>query len=276
MMKNATTITTAITVAILVFFGNASSVLASGSSAGKGHSNDCPSDSARVGSWCVDKYEASTWESMDKNTIRKIQKGKVRSANRLHGKATRRGDGVDDYDEAGCPDSGNGCTAVYAVSISGVRPSVFLTWMQATAACRNSGKELLPNSVWQAAPLCTPDPGHAGDGTNTCNTNTTGPVPTGTTGDCVSDTGVFDMVGNVDEWVADWAPITDGCVTPLFGSGDFNCYAAANRPSVGGPGPLSRGGGWNVPTAAGVFNVVVWRDLETQTDHFGFRCGRMR
>ena len=76
MMKNATTITTAITVAILVFFGNASSVLASGSSAGKGHSNDCPTDSARVGSWCVDKYEASTWESMDKNTIRKFRRAK--------------------------------------------------------------------------------------------------------------------------------------------------------------------------------------------------------
>ena len=217
----------------------------------------CPQDSVRVGSWCVDKYEASTWETTNRRIIRKIKYGIIRSEDQLVGKAIRRGDGVDDYDDAHCPDNGNGCTKLFAVSIKDVKPSVVVTYVQAAA-------------------LGTPDAGINGDGINTCNTGETGgAVPTGTTGDCVSDTGAYDMVGNVAEMVADWAPNTDGCVAPLFDSGDFNCYAAANRPSVGGAGILFRGGDWNNKTAAGVFSVVVRRNLEASEIDFGFRCGRI-
>jgi len=239
--------------------------------------NRCPVDSVEVGSWCVDRFEASIWETTHRGTINRIKAGNITSARFLNRKAIRRGDGTDDYDIAGCPNSGNGCTTLYAASIKGVRPSNFVTWMQATAACRNAGKELLPNQIWQAAALGTPDPGDNGDGMNTCATNTLGPVPTGTTGDCISDTGAYDTVGNVEEYVADWAPRTDGCVTPLFGSGDLNCYAAANRPSVGGPGVLTRGGQFNGRTAAGVFTFVAFRYLGSpEVDHIGFRCGRPR
>lgn len=237
------------------------------------HRRRCLPDSVEVGSWCVDRYEASTWQTAKKRLTAHIKSGTIRSERQLLRNATRRGDGVDDYDEADCPDTGNGCTKVYAVSIPHVNPSNFLTWMQALATCRNSGKQLIPNAIWQAAAMGTPAPGDAGDGVSTCNTNTTGVVPTGSTGDCVSDTGVFDMVGNVNEWVADWAPVTDGCVTPLFGSGDFNCYAASGRASVGGPGPLARGGAFNNRDTAGVFSVDVFRDLEAREDNFGFRCG---
>jgi hypothetical protein len=72
------------------------------------------------------------------------------------------------------------------------------------------------------------------DGINTCNTYTAGPLPTWSSANCISDVGTFDMVGNVSEWVADWVPVSAGCVNPMFSSGDFNCFAASNVPSPGG------------------------------------------
>ena len=36
-------------------------------------------------------------------------------------------------------------------------------------------------------------------------------VNTGSRANCKSSWGVFDMVGNVDEWVADWADRANGC-----------------------------------------------------------------
>jgi formylglycine-generating enzyme required for sulfatase activity len=153
----------------------------------------------------------------------------------LTGKAIQRGKGgVDDFDDAGCPNNGNGCTELFAASIPGVLPSLIATWFQAAAACRNAGKELLPNAIWQVAALGTPDPRLAGDGINTCNTYTAGPLPTWSSANCILDVGTFDMVGNVSEWVADWVPVSAGCVNPMFSSGDFNCFAASNVPSPGG------------------------------------------
>ncbi|MBI4489664.1 MAG: transposase [Deltaproteobacteria bacterium] len=97
--------------------------------------------------------------------------------------ATQRGANSDDYG-AGCPDTGNGCVDFYAVSIPGVTPSRRITWFQAAAACRNAGKELLPNHVWQAAALGTPDPGESAAGSEDCNTRNGGGA--GVRGDQVS------------------------------------------------------------------------------------------
>lgn len=67
--------------------------------------------------------------------------GRIKSEKELIGKATQLGQrGVDDYDSADCPNTGNGCTSVFAVSIPGVLPSLNATWFQAAAACRNAGK----------------------------------------------------------------------------------------------------------------------------------------
>jgi hypothetical protein len=47
----------------------------------------------------------------------------------LTGKAIQRGKGgVDDFDDAGCPNNGNGCTELFAASIPGVLPSLNATW----------------------------------------------------------------------------------------------------------------------------------------------------
>ena len=72
-----------------------------------GHAKQCPRDSAEVGPICVDKYEASIWESNDRATIIRIKRGRIRSAKVLAKTAKRRGDIVDDYGSAGCTDIGS-------------------------------------------------------------------------------------------------------------------------------------------------------------------------
>ncbi|MGH7411231.1 MAG: SUMF1/EgtB/PvdO family nonheme iron enzyme [Candidatus Methylomirabilis sp.] len=225
----------------------------------------CPPDSVAVGPACLDTHEASVWEVPPTETglIRKIKKGKATLADLTSPAAVaagvvQRGVASDDYG-AGCPHSGNGCVDFYAVSIPGVTPSVFLTWLQAAAAARNAGKRLPSNQEWQAAALGTPDPGVSAAASADCNTANGGGmgvdavVPTGSRANCFSDVAAFDMVGNLDEWVADWVPRSTAC--PGWGvfSDDFMCLAGASISS--GPGALIRGGNFSDGTDAGVFAV---------------------
>jgi formylglycine-generating enzyme required for sulfatase activity len=177
----------------------------------------CPPDSAKVGTTCVDLYEASIWsiDPANASVIRNVQKGKAKLSDLTKAGATQLGSSSDDYGSL-CVDSGSGCRDVYAVSISGVMPSRYLTWLQAAAVCRNAGKRLPTNGEWQAAALGTPDPGGAGDGIAGCKTNDASPPPggqpvsTGSAANCTSDVGVYDMVGNVWEWVGDWNLVNGG------------------------------------------------------------------
>jgi hypothetical protein len=232
-----------------------------GASASADDDEKCPSDSVEVGPACIDKYEASVWEipnvPANKSLIRRVKAGKATLANLTSPTAiangvVQRGASGDDYG-AGCADSGNGCVDLYAVSIPGVTPSAFITWFQAAAAARNSGKRLSTNQEWQAAALGTPDPG-ASPGSADCNTSSAGPSLTGARANCVSDVGAFDMVGNLWEWVADWVPqSTAPC--PGWGgfSDDYMCLAGAS--TTGGPGALMRGGSFLNGANAGVFAV---------------------
>lgn len=237
----------------------------------------CPPDAVRSGPTCIDTYEASVWEIPPDNaaTIAKIKAGRVTLAD-LSAAGFQRGAASDDYG-AGCPESGNGCKNFYAVSIPGVTPSRFLTWFQAAAAARNAGKRLPTNAEWQAAALGTPDPGVSAAGSQHCNTANGGGggshavVPTGSRSNCVSDVGAFDMVGNLREWVADWVPVSTGCVPALF-AGDENCLAGAS--TTEGPSALIRGGAFHFGASAGVFAVNAGF-TPTETDRgFGFRAAR--
>ena len=149
----------------------------------------CPTDMVQVGPICVDKYEASVWSSAD-------------------GTGTQYGVAGDDYASAGessngaadgCQDNGEKCGSIYAVSKGSVTPSTNITWFQAQQACANVGKRLLTNAEWQMAA--------AGTDPTACNRSGTGGsiANTGASAGCVSGSGAFDMVGNVHEWVADWA-----------------------------------------------------------------------
>jgi hypothetical protein len=246
--------------------------------AAQANGGECPRDSVEAGSWCVDKHEASTWETTNKAVIRRIREGRIRSVDQLSGKAIRRGDSIDDYDDADCPDTANGCTQVFAVSIPDVIPSANITWFQAAAPCRNSGKELLPNGVWQSAAFGTPDPGE-GDGVTACNTATPGPVPPGTTGDCVSDVGAHDMVGNLWEWVENWIQNNQDIDNQSFTPPDFGGDTVAEVDeafdrSFGFPAALLRGGDFSQAGSSGVFALLATDGPASASRFFGFRCGR--
>jgi formylglycine-generating enzyme required for sulfatase activity len=190
----------------------------------------------------------------------------LRSPSAIANGVVQRGVGSDDYP---CNDDGNDCTDIFAVSILGVSPSAFITWFQAQQAAANSGKRLLTNAEWQMAAAGTPDPGNT-PGASDCATNSGG-ADTGTRSNCVSRFGVFDMVGNFFEWVADWVPLSTTCPPPLF-AGDLNCLAGASTTS--GPGALIRGGDFLSSTSAGVFAVTGSGKPSSAFSSVGFRCGR--
>ena len=243
----------------------------------------CPADSVQSGTVCVDKYEASVWlvPASQRTLISKIQKGTVTLANLQSAGAVQLGLVFPDLQLNGCPDTGNGCRDVYAVSLPGVTPSRFITWFQAAAAARNSGKRLPTNQEWQVAALGTPATGGADDGSTTCNTDNLVPgvALTGSRSACVSDVGVFDMVGNVREWVADWSDLADGCATWPSGFGsDLSCFGGPGSAASNLPAALMRGGHWSGVAGgtsnAGVFTVNASNNPGALSTLNGFRCAR--
>ena len=154
-------------------------------------SPNCPEGMTQVGAICVDIYEASV---VDKN-----------------GNPTNATQAASD----GCETTGKGCKdVIVAQSVKDADPAVNFNWFQANLACANAGKRLLTNAEWQAAASGTFDPGNDNDGNANSMCNTSLSIrKTGLAGSladqensCVSDWGVEDMVGNVNEFVADWMP----------------------------------------------------------------------
>src|SRR5262245_20215699 len=141
-------------------------------SAGAGASK-CPPDSAKVGTVCVDLYEASVWNISPSNTslVEQVQEGKATLADLTAGGATQLDPltgfaGVPSppnfpFDGNWTPVQGSNppSPGFYAVSLPGVLPSEALSWFQANQACLLSGKRLLTNREWQGAAAGTEDPG---------------------------------------------------------------------------------------------------------------------
>jgi hypothetical protein len=239
----------------------------------------CAPDAVVSGTVCMDKFEASVWRvpiplGANKGLVKKIRQGKATIADLAKGGATQLGVASDDY--APCADSGQNClNDVYALSRSGVTPSSRITWFQALAACENAAKRLPSNAEWQAAVTGTPDPG-PDDGVSDCNAGNTATVAlTGSRASCVSTRGAFDMVGNLQEWVADWVPRSTVCATWSAGlspTGDVQCLAGAA--TTGEPGALLRGGGFFNDAAAGPLAVNGFGTPGVAESGTGFRCAR--
>ncbi len=266
----------------------------------------CPPDSVKVGTVCVDLYEASVWKIPPSNTslVKKVQQGKATLADLTAGGATQLNStfvciGVIAADSPkNFPPDGNWTPVqgshppspgVYAVSIPGVLPNGCMTWFQANQACLLSGKRLLRNSEWQGAAAGTPNPG-SDNRTTDCAVNSPGLVNAGSRSSCKSSWGVFDLVGNVDEWVADWVDNSSGpCADWTHQTGiaghDTSCVGGDGSPTTfpgnGGtlffhqlPGPLSRGGFFSGGAGNdGVFKVTANGDSNIQAA-VGFRCAR--
>ncbi len=218
---------------------------------------DASDEMVQVGPFCIDKYEASVWDTAD-------------------GTGTQFGDtaGGDNYL---CSDNGNDCTAgtanpIFARSQAGVEPSRSITWFQAQQACANVGKRLLTNAEWQMAAA----------GTNEANClSGTGPVAlTDANATCVSTYGAINMAGNVWEWVVDWmqgAAVsgTNNTNTLLYGS-DSMVNTGAPTAQGGGanfPAAILRGGGVD-GTNIGIFAFAAFHAPSNSTNEFGFRCAR--
>src|SRR5215470_13710981 len=252
----------------------------------------CPPDSVKVGSVCIDTYEASVWQIPPTNTalVSQVQSGRATLAELTGGGATQLSPATSCSPAypTNFPDYGNwtplpGASppspGVYAVSIPGVLPSACLTWFQANQACLLSGKRLLTNREWQGAAASTPDPG-TDNGTTDCNVGNTGaPSETGSRSNCSSAWGAFDMVGNLDEWVADWADQASDCTDWTTSAGipgrDLSCFGGpggTGATAASLPAALIRGG--NFGSLAGVFAVSAGRVPSDQTFFTGFRCGR--
>jgi formylglycine-generating enzyme required for sulfatase activity len=131
---------------------------------------------------------------------------------------------------------------------------------------------LATNQEWQMAALGTPDPG-TDNGTTDCNILAAGTVlSTGSRSLCVSDTGAFDAVGNLWEWVADWGDRATGCDNWDAAHGtDISCVGGDGTVNL--PGALFRGGFFLSFTDAGVFAAS---DSAPSFSHgdVGFRCAR--
>lgn len=245
--------------------------------------DQCQPDSVYSGGACIDKYESSVWRLdplQDRKLIKSIQSGTVTAAVLLDAEVTQLGLTYGDYEP--CDNNGQDCPDIYAVSVPGVLPSVSLTWFQAQQACNNSGKRLPSNAEWQAAVSGTPDAtvSSPDNGTTTCVTGKSSyqgsAEPTGSRSDCVSTYGAYDMVGNIDEMVADWS-LRSGCLSYLphvsddkmcmFGAGTDTRYDNA-------PAALIRGGAYFDKEKAGPLSVSATYRVIVAASNVGFRCAR--
>jgi formylglycine-generating enzyme required for sulfatase activity len=245
-------------------------------------SGTCPADSVASGTVCMDKFEASVWRvpnpGTSKRLVAKIQQGTATVADLLSGGATQLGVEGDDF--APCENNGENCANdFFAVSLPGVTPATLITWFQAQQACANARKRLPTNAEWQAAVVGTPDPG-PDDQTTDCNTTFQSgedPTPAGSRTSCVSARGAFDMVGNLQEWVADWLPRS----TSLSGSWGATISPTGDHQFLGGaategePGALLRGGSFLSQAGAGPLAINGYNVTPSvQGFGIGFRCVR--
>lgn len=249
-------------------------VLSLGMTAAESASGTCAPDAVAAGTVCVDRYEASVWRVPQPTTtnaplVRRIQLGIATLLDLESGGATRLGVEGDDY--APCANDGQSCAGdIYAVSLPSEIPSAHITWFQAQEACANSGKRLPTSAEWQVGANGTPDPG-PDDRATDCNSATNLVSSTGSRGACISARGAFDMAGNLEEWVADWAPLSTVCTGWGGVSDDRMCLAGAST-AAGGPGALTRGGSFVDGTGAGPLAVVGGRRPAITFGFIGFRC----
>ena len=171
------------------------------------------------------------------------------------------------------------------VSVSGAEPWVHITRAEAAAACARSGKRLPDAGEWYQVALGLVN-------ISDCLVRATGPQLTGTAPQCRTTDGVYDLVGNVWEWVADdvWAGSYNGRLLPAAGyvqsvDRDGMPVATAATPAVeftgaywygaeGEATALLRGGFFGSGNDASIYTTHGNVTATTTTGGIGFRCVR--
>jgi hypothetical protein len=189
-----------------------------------------------------------------------------------------------------------GSTAV-AGSGYNQEPLVSINWCAAKKACENAGKHLLTNMEWFNAAnykggkwnLTAEEAAEA----MACNTDGSGVNFTGASAGCVTQEGVYDMIGNAWEWVdfvvtadptnalasgyitgydfATGMPAVVGTSANAYGNDYYWAYNGA-----GAARALFRGGTWTSTNFAGVFTFLVNNAPSYTDSSAGFRCGRRK
>ncbi len=141
-----------------------------------------------------------------------------------------------------------------------------------------SGKRLLTNAEWQMAAAGAPDPGTNDNASTTCATRSVLSA-TGSRENCYSNWSVFDMIGNLREWVADWMQDNSGSnggdmASAAYGNDGIYGIDEAHPESDRFPSAWSRGGFWDSGTAAGVFAMDGMLGPSESTSSVGFRCAQ--
>ncbi len=220
----------------------------------------CPTnagDMVKVGSFCVDKYEATLYSDPAGGNSNLI---------------------ADPRTLTSCLADGNECSVgavepIYARSDDAVSATAYITWFQAAQACANVGKRLITNAEWQTAAAGTPD------NSTDCNTSGGVVVANNASSTCVSNWGVINMVGNLWEYTADWVQgagaIENGANGPAFGDDAAVEVGAASSQANAGDrfmGVMVRGGAFGGGAGSGVFAVNNQNAPSNSFPNFGFRC----
>lgn len=240
-----------------------------GSQKGDGLVNGCTVDMAFVsvpgGGFCIDKFEATPSSACPEQNPESQDK-------------TRN-----NLDYADCK----------AESKKGAIPWRNISQDQAAVACAKAGKRLASNQEWLQASLGTPDSGNSW-GLDDCQVDSNWSEQPGATGSgikCVSSAGVYDMVGNVWEWVQgavmdgvieDRILPEQGFVSGTDGAGlpgktdpetpDANYNQDFFWIKANGRRGIVRGGYWNNKTDAGIYAAYIVAQPESAEGGIGFRC----
>ncbi len=163
-------------------------------------------------------------------------------------------------------------------------PWRYVSLPQAQQLCARSGKRLPTNDEWYSVALGVTDQSQ-------CVTKATGPAETGSS-ECVTQLGVYDIVGNVWEWIdgqvkdgvydnrslpeSGYVQLvdTDGVVVKTSASEvqEYGAdYATINNTNIRG---ILRGGYYGSGTDAGIYAQNISVPLDFKAPGVGFRCVR--